>query len=373
VGIDSFRVWRLTVPAGRVIGDCSCAYDRFSVVAVQLHVPDTDWAWGYCSTASDGTFARPAWFIEPMAGASELTGAFDESWWPRLRGADPEILPELPLRASRFSYLDSAVRNALWDLRAKRRGVPLYQLLATLYGDTPRPEVPAYGSLLDFPLSDADAAALARQRASDGFRLLKVKVGADNPNRDLERVRLIRAAAGELVDVSGDANEAWSAPQAAETLDFLRRGGVPLAYIEDPLPAADLAGFAELARTTEVPLHAHDYLSTIEQVEQFCAQVPLACLRASSDAVDFPLACCLYAREHGLQVSIGNSFGELGVHVAAAFSVVRHMEFSGLAWSQLLQDPVRVRGGNVIPPAGLGAGLDPRPDQIERLASRSGR
>jgi hypothetical protein len=120
-----------------------------------------------------------------------------------------------------------------------------------------------------------------------------------------------------------------------------------------------------------VPLHAHDYLSTIEQVERFCAQVPLACLRASSDAVDFPVACCLYAREHGLQVSIGNSFGELGVHVAAAFSVVRHMEFSGLAWSQLLQDPVRVSGGNVIPPAGPGAGLDPRPDQIERLASRS--
>jgi L-alanine-DL-glutamate epimerase-like enolase superfamily enzyme len=170
VGIDSFRVWRLTVTAGRMIGDNSCAYDRFSVVAVQLHAPGADGAWGYCSTASDGTFARPAWFIEPMAGASELTEAFDESWWPRLRGADPEILPELPLGVSRFSYLDSAVRNALWDLRAKQRGVPLYRLLAAPYGET-RPEVPAYGSLLDFPLSDSDAVALARQRASDGFRL----------------------------------------------------------------------------------------------------------------------------------------------------------------------------------------------------------
>jgi L-alanine-DL-glutamate epimerase-like enolase superfamily enzyme len=367
--ISAFHIWRLTFPAGRVIGDNSCAYDEFNLVAVQLTTVDKLTAWGYCTTPSGGTFARPAWFIRPMATAAEMTEAFEEHWWPKLRGAHHELAEESPPVASGFSYLDDAVGNALWDLRAKSRGVPLFQLLATLYGETPRGEVPAYASLLDFPLSPEDAARLARQRARAGFQLVKVKVGAADPGRDLERLRVLQKAVGTGVQLSGDANEAWSCGQAAETLDFLQRNGCGLAYIEDPLPAADISGFAELATLTSVPLVAHDYLSTIAEVERFCDTVPLSSVRASSDGVGFLIACCVYAREKGLTVSIGNSFGEIGAHVAAAFPVVRHVEYSGLGWSALLQDPVHLHQGNFVPHAGPGAGLDPRRGRIETPAS----
>jgi L-alanine-DL-glutamate epimerase-like enolase superfamily enzyme len=367
--ISAFRIRRLTFPAGRLIGDNSCTYDQFNLVAVQLTTVDKQTAWGYCTTPSGGTFARPAWFIRPMATAAEMTEAFEEHWWPRLRGADPEIGEELPLAASRFPYLDDAVGNALWDLRAKCRVVPLYQLLAARYGETPRSEVPAYASLLDFPLSHEDAARLARRRARAGFQLVKVKVGAADPGRDLDRLRVLQQAVGTGVQLSGDANEAWSCGQAAETLDFLRRHGCGLAYIEDPLPAADISGFAQLARQTTVPLVAHDYLSTIDEVERFCDTVPLSSVRASSDGVGFLIACCVYAREKDLMVSIGNSFGEIGAHVAAAFPVVRHIEYSGLGWSSLLQDSVHLHHGNVVPHAGPGSGLDPRRGRIETPVS----
>jgi L-alanine-DL-glutamate epimerase-like enolase superfamily enzyme len=365
--IDGFRIWTLRVPVGRTVGDNSCTYDRLNALVVQLTTRHGIDGWGYATTTSDGVFTREAWFIADMATASELTNEFEARWWPHLAGASSEIVTAPSDVTSDYAYLDGAVRNALWDIWAKVHDMPLFRVLAAEYGEKSRRSVPAYASLLDFPLSDRVAAERARMHARAGFRCVKVKVGADDAKRDLARLRAIRGAVGDAVEIGADANEAWTSSTAAAALAFFEENGMSLSYIEDPLPRDDLEGFAELVRGTDVKVVAHDYYTSMEDVRALCSRVPLARLRASSDSIDFALACVLYAREHALPVSIGNSFGEVNAHIGAAFAIVTHVEFSDLSWARLLTTPTGQSDGYLIPPAVAGAGLNPRRTMLERL------
>ena len=365
--ISDFRIRNIVMSAGRTIGDNGCRYDAFNVIVVQLTDGSGRNGWGYATIARDAVFARPAWFLGPTANAVQLAAEFETHWWPVLRGASPEIVAERSEVESSFDYFDGAVRNALWDLWAKARDMPLWRLLAADFGDGVRVTIPAYASLLDYPLSDSEAAARARRHVAAGFRLVKVKIGADEVERDVARLRAVRRAVGDGIEIGTDANEKWTAAQAADSLETLTVRGVQPAYVEDPLPRTDWAGYRQLAAMTDVPIVAHDYLHKIADVRAFTAEVPLACLRASSDSLDFVLACALHARDHELPLSIGNSFGELNAHVGAAFGIAKHVEFSDLAWPSILRTPIRPTAGYVRLPDVSGAGLDPIDTALDRL------
>ncbi len=77
---------------------------------------------------------------------------------------------------------------------------------------------------------------------------IKVKVGADDPARDIARLALIRETVGPEVELTADANIAWDAKTTLERLEAFDAGGIKLAYIEDPIPADQLEGYCLLAR-----------------------------------------------------------------------------------------------------------------------------
>ncbi len=143
-------------------------------------------------------------------------------------GSREALLEAMPPGAAR-----NAVDCALWDLEARRRGVPVWELAGL---PPPRPVVTAY----TIGLGEASAMATAARRNADRS-LLKVKLG-DAPNRDIERLRAVRQAA-PAARLIVDANEGWDlagletvAPAAAEL-------GVEL--IEQPLPAGTDGALAE--------------------------------------------------------------------------------------------------------------------------------
>jgi L-alanine-DL-glutamate epimerase-like enolase superfamily enzyme len=129
--------------------------------------------------------------------------------------------------ALRRNMRPGAARNALdcalWDLEAKRSGVPAWKRAGL---DPPRPVVTAYTLSLGPPESMAQAA-----RRADARPLLKLKLGGAG---DPERVRAARAAAPHARLVV-DANEAWSAEILVENMQACAEAGVEL--IEQPLPA----------------------------------------------------------------------------------------------------------------------------------------
>lgn len=362
--IESFDLWRLEAPLGRMIGDNNCAYDTIGIVALRLRLDDGREGWGYGECCNRGTFTRPAWYIQPMVSLAELKSEFQEQWWPVLQGIDPRAQSTETLRKTHkgvHSYLDAAARQALWDLLAQSHEVPLYQLIG---GSAEHNRVRAYGSIVDYPLSEEEVIALTKKFVAQGFKTIKVKVGAPEIERDFRRLEIVREAAGPGIEFTADANEIWTYEVALQRIKAYEDAGYHLGYMEDPLPHQDVEGFQRLTAESPIPIVCHDYVNTIEQVQELLEKKALKRLRVGKD-LDFMLACSELAQQHDIPLIFGNSLFEFNVHAAVALPNVDRMEFSMLGWNDLIREPVRFEDSCGIAPEVPGHGLVPKAELLE--------
>jgi len=143
----------------------------------------------------------------------------------------------------------SGIDQALWDIRGKVTGWPLYRLL----GGTSRP-IPAYAGGVS--LGYQEPAALvdeARPLVAAGYRAVKLRVG-DTPARDLERVAAVRKAFGDGLVILVDANTGYSVADARAAMPGLDAHGV--GWLGEPFPAHDHRSYALAATFGRVPLAA---------------------------------------------------------------------------------------------------------------------
>ncbi|MDB5807184.1 MAG: uncharacterized protein JWN73_4506 [Betaproteobacteria bacterium] len=143
----------------------------------------------------------------------------------------------------------SGLDMALWDIRGKAVGWPLYKLL----GGTSKP-IPAYAGGIS--LGFQDPAALveeARAHLAVGYKALKLRLG-DNPKDDLARVAAIRKAFGDDLIILSDANTGYSVADARAVMPGLDASNV--AWLEEPFPAHDYRSYAEAKSFGRVPLAA---------------------------------------------------------------------------------------------------------------------
>ena len=128
---------------------------------------------------------------------------------------------------------------AVLDARARRDGVPLYRHLG---GRPGRERVPVNATVGDGD-PEATAAAVA-EAGAEGYPAVKLKVGAGPLERDLDRLDAVRARC-PAVELRADANGAWDESTAERAL--ARFAAFDVTFVEQPLPAADLAGHAALS------------------------------------------------------------------------------------------------------------------------------
>ncbi len=143
----------------------------------------------------------------------------------------------------------SGIDIALWDIRGRLAGWPLYRLL----GGAAR-AVPAYAGGVS--LGFQDPAALveeARAVVARGYRALKLRVG-DSPERDLARVTAVRRALGDDVVLLTDANTGYSLADARRVMPALEALGV--GWLEEPFPPHDHRAYAQAAGFARLPLAA---------------------------------------------------------------------------------------------------------------------
>jgi mandelate racemase len=220
-----------------------------------------------------------------------------------------------------IAYALGGLDMAAWDALARAAGVPL----ATLLGGEPKP-VPAYGSLSSRTGEDAE------RRAAEGFECLKVK-SADPA---------VIARVQDLgVGVMADLNQSPAGDIAA--LDALG-----LVWIEEPLPAQDLAGYARLTAATKTPIQAGESWWSAEEAERSIA------LRAT-DLVMPDLARIggvtgfLRVAAHGLPTS-SHLYPEVSAHVLAAIPNAHYLEHLDKA-APILREPLAIENGRAIPGA----------------------
>ena len=150
----------------------------------------------------------------------------------------------------------SAIDIALWDLKGKIMGLPLYKL----FGGPKRVRVYASGGWTNY--SDDELVAEMMDMVSQGYQFIKFKVGVDgggNISRDVLRVGKVREAVGKDIGLLLDANNAWDASTAVRFANRVREYNPVL--LEEPVFADDIPGLARFKRGTDVPLATgeHEY------------------------------------------------------------------------------------------------------------------
>ena len=153
---------------------------------------------------------------------------------------------------------------ALWDMSAKRAGLPLAHLLA---GEA-RALSHATNQTL-FLSAQENFDALAAAYVSRGFRDLKLRVGKDI-TEDLARLSRLRATYGSTIELAADANGAWTPKAAAERLAALAE--LDLLYIEQPIAAGDWEALTRLAKSSPLPVMLDESLATMDDVREMIAR-----------------------------------------------------------------------------------------------------
>jgi L-alanine-DL-glutamate epimerase-like enolase superfamily enzyme len=151
----------------------------------------------------------------------------------------------------------SAVDIGLWDLKAKALGVPLYRLLGPY-----REEVPVYGSGGWTNFSQTELIKEQMGYVGRGFPRIKMKVAKDfgqAEREDIARLKAVRKAAGDDVEVFVDANNGYYAKQAIKMARAFE--DLDVGWFEEPVIADDIDGLAAVAAATTIPVATgeHEY------------------------------------------------------------------------------------------------------------------
>lgn len=250
----------------------------------------------------------------------------------------------------------AAIDVALWDLKAKAAGVPLWKLL----GGQVRDRVRAYNTDIGW-LSIADDKLVdgARRAVDQGFTGIKIKVGS-NVERDLRRLAAVREAIGPEVTLAVDGNGKWS---LAECLRFCR-GAEPhdVFWFEEPLWHDDVKGHAQLARATRIPVALGEQLYTADAFSEFFAQQALHwvqpdCTRMGG--LTEVIQVCEAA--HAFRLPVAPHAGDMSqvhVHLSYAHPACEVLEY--IPWiKDCFTDPAEVVDGHFRLPQQPGAGTTP--------------
>ncbi|WP_028933354.1 mandelate racemase/muconate lactonizing enzyme family protein [Pseudonocardia spinosispora] len=157
----------------------------------------------------------------------------------------------------------AAVDLALWDLRCLRAGEPLWRLAGGF-----RDSVPLYDTEGGWLQLDADElVSSALEAREQGWKGVKLKVGRPTGVEDAARVRAVREAIGDDMDIMVDANQSMTAPEAIRRAALLEPYDV--AWFEEPLPADDVAGHERLAASTRIPVAVGESMYSIGHFREY--------------------------------------------------------------------------------------------------------
>ena len=153
-----------------------------------------------------------------------------------------------------------------------------------------------------------------------------------------------------------DANEGWGAKEALVKLETIRREGFDLLWVEDPILRNDYIGLRMLKHACSWTLiNSGEYLDASGKrvlMEEEATDI----LNVHGQVTDVMRIGWL-AADKGIPVSLGNTFLEMGVHMACALPEVQWLEYSFQNFDHLVDEPVEIRDGFAYAPNRPGHGL----------------
>jgi L-alanine-DL-glutamate epimerase-like enolase superfamily enzyme len=266
----------------------------------------------------------------------------------------------------------SGIDMALWDIRGKATGWPLYKLL----GGTSKP-VAAYAGGISLGFQPpAELVDEARLHLEAGYKAVKLRLG-DNPKDDLARVAAIRRAFGDDLVILTDANIGYSVADARAVMPGLDANGV--AWLEEPFPAHDYRSYREAKSFGRVPLAAGENHYTRFEFSRLIEEGVVTILQpdlSKTGGITEVMKIAAMASAHKLPVHPHTSM--TGLNMAASIHVLAALDDPGyfegdVSKNNLFRDtmvspaPYKVDAeGQVRPLEGPGLGLEVDEDFLIR-------
>jgi L-alanine-DL-glutamate epimerase-like enolase superfamily enzyme len=272
-----------------------------------------------------------------------------------------EIMAMLDHDTAGHNQAKAAIECALYDLNARAKDVPLYQLL----GRKVRDSVPILRILsIKTP---AEMAKNALTLIDQGYRHLKIKLEGIVAD-DVARVRAIRRAAGDALHLTVDANQSYSVEDAIAALTRMAEFAVALA--EQPVHKDDLAGLKRVTDSVSVTVEADESAHSLARVEELAKGriVDAISLKIPKlGGLRNTLAAARICEAEGLHYRMGAAVGSRllsaqGMHLAAVLPKIEGPCELG-EFARLLDDPfegIEIENGILRLPEGPGSGVSLR-------------
>lgn len=331
---------------------------------------------GYGETFRRGPYVQKAAIDTIFAALLIGKDPFDtEAIWAAMFSAGNVAGPPGALQTAA-----AAVDIALWDIKGKALGVPLYRLL----GGKIRDRVRVYASSLRrdlSPLEEAKRAAAFQEEGYTAYKMHSAVPGAvDHPDdRTIEHVREMRAAVGDDFEILVDVNGAYSVHHAIEIGKALEDLGA--FHFEQPVPITNMEGMAQVADALSIPVASGETSYTRWDFEQLI-------LRGRPDIVQPDVIKCGGISElqniaavvstHGLPMTVHNTqpivstaahvhwiAGRRDVPYAQEYNI-EHVSIRNDR--PILKTPFEVVDGHMTVPDGPGLGLEFDEDEMRRWA-----
>ncbi|MCE5251542.1 mandelate racemase/muconate lactonizing enzyme family protein [bacterium] len=211
-------------------------------------------------TDEDGTTGTGETYINfPVWAPFGRMASYREAFFPDIAGREIDDIPRFVQGLWKKNYRAAmqghslgatiqalaAISTALWDIRARKKGVPL----RSLFSDSPSRAVKIYGSGINPPFPADEL----REGLDMGMDVFKLKLGYGD-DADKANIAELKKLLGPGIRISVDVNRSWSFDTTMEWMDYFRDNDI--AWLEEPLDMVDQHRYPELFERSSVPVAA---------------------------------------------------------------------------------------------------------------------